>query len=477
MVEETRIFLLDLNPASGLGCTLREILEVNVTPSVYLREETPASSGFDAFLPEFSALVLHFNPSVIFLALPPTYLKQARKLIQSLRGKPIIAVFEGFHPEEMVELLQLGVSDFVVPPLKAVDILPRVWRLLEQRPSGEALVRTLKEKIGLKQLVGESPSLRTELEKIPAIAKCDVSVLISGETGTGKELFARAIHYLSPRASKPFIPTSCGAIPLELVENELFGHVQGAFTSAHASQPGLIHESQGGTLFLDEVDCLPFPAQVKLLRLLQEKEYRQLGSSKIHQADIRIVAATNMELEKAVKEGNFRRDLYYRLNIIPVTLPPLRDRNEDVVLLARHFLAKYGAEFERPILDLTPDALHKLMTYDWPGNVRELENVIERAVVFCKESQLHDHDIVLPRQEVLAAQTSFQEAKSKAVAGFEKKFIEDLLLAYEGNITKSARAAGKNRRAFWELIRKHKIDVKSYRSTLVDERGHLDAEG
>ncbi len=476
-MQDAKIFLLDLNPASGLGCALRQILEINVTPSIYLREETLEGSGFDTLLPEFSNIILRFDPTLIFLSLPPSYLKQTKRLIQSLtgRGRPVIAVFEGYQSEETIELLKLGISDFIVPPLKAIDILPRVWRLLEQGRSGRSLISDLKKRIGLKQLVGESAPFVSELEKIPMVARCDVSVLISGETGTGKELFARAIHYLSPRANKPFIPASCGAIPVELVENELFGHVQGAFTSANASQPGLIHEAQGGTLFLDEVDCLPLPAQVKLLRFLQEKEYRQLGSSKIHQADIRIIAATNMELEKGVKEGSFRRDLYYRLNIIPITLPPLRDRNEDLVLLSRHFLTKYGAEFERQILDITPEALHKLTSYDWPGNVRELENVIERAVVFCKDAVLHAQDIILPQQELLPAQMSFQKAKSRAVAEFEKKYIEDLLLAYDGNITKSARAAGKNRRAFWELIRKHKIDVKNYRSVSFDKPGHLDA--
>lgn len=463
MTEEARIFLLDLNPASGLGCALREILELNVTPAVYLREEAPVGSGFDDFLPEFSTVILRFNPSITFLALPPNYLRQTKKLIQSLKGKPVIAVYEGFKPEEMIELLKLGVSDFIVPPLQAIDVLPRVWRLMEERRSGEILVHSLKEKIGLKQLVGKSPSFLSEVEKIPTVAQCDASVLISGETGTGKELFARAIHYLSSRAGKPFVPTSCGAIPLELVENELFGHVQGAFTNASSSQSGLIHEAHGGSLFLDEIDCLPPLAQVKFLRFLQEKEYKQLGSTKVHHADVRVIAATNIDLEREVKRGRFRQDLYYRLNVIPLDLPPLRDRKEDIPPLARHFLDQYTSEFNKQIIDFTPEAMQKLFLYEWPGNVRELENVVERVVIFSKQAVIESEDVVLPSHESTSCEPSFHEAKSRAIAQFERSYIRNLLLAYHGNISQAAKAAQKNRRAFWELIRKHQIDVQSFK--------------
>jgi DNA-binding NtrC family response regulator len=380
-------------------------------------------------------------------------------MIQSIKGKPVIVIFEGFKPEEIIELLKLGVADFIIPPLKAIDVLPRVWRLSEHTHRQETLVYRLKERIGLGQLVGQSPAFLLEIKKIPLLAKCEASVLISGETGTGKELCARAIHYLSPRANKPFVPASCGAIPLELVENELFGHVQGAFTSASSSRPGLIHEAQGGTLFLDEIDCLPLLAQVKFLRFLQEKEYRQLGASKVHHADVRIIAATNIDLEKAMKEGRFRHDLYYRLNIIPLSLPPLRDRKGDIPLLAQHFLADYALEFNKHVEGLASEALQKLVAYDWPGNVRELENVIERAVVFSSQILLQSSDIILPYSEPLVKE-SLRTAKSKVIAQFEKNYVQELLLAYRGNITKAAKAAQKNRRAFWELIRKYRINVQ-----------------
>ena len=462
-MEKTNLFLLDFNPSSGLGSALREILELNDTPSLYLQEESVESSGFDAFVPELSRIIPHFNPTIIFLALHPDHMKSIKRLIQSLKGKPVIAVYEGFKPEEMIELLKLGVSDFIVPPLKAIDVLPRVWRLLEQRRPGNILIHSLKERIGLQQLIGKSRSFLSEIEKIPVVAQCDASVLISGETGTGKELCARAIHYLSPRAGKPFVPASCGAIPVDLVENEMFGHVRGAFTGASSFKSGLIHEAHGGTLFLDEIDCLPLLAQVKVLRFLQEKEYKQLGSSKVHHADMRVLSATNIDLEKAVKGGTFRQDLYYRLNVIMLRLPPLRDRREDIPILARHFSDQYAAEFNKRIESFTPEALQKLLLYEWPGNVRELENVVERAVIFSKHGVIESGDVMLPHQESTPREQSFQQEKSTIIAEFEKSYIHGLLIAHQGNISKAAKAAQKNRRAFWELVRKYKIDVNQFR--------------
>jgi two-component system response regulator GlrR len=347
-MEEVRILLLDLTAESGLGRTLRGILESSTKPRVHLQEKSIATSESTRPTDELYETVSHFNPNLVFFVLPSNYLKRSSALIQSMGQKPfelpIMVVLEGDKPDEMLEFLKLDVPDFITPPLKPIDILTRLSFLLEQKPRGESQVHTLKEKLGLKQLVGGSPAFLAAVERVPLVAKCEANVLISGETGTGKELFARAIHYLSPRAGNPFIPISCGAIPVELVENELFGHIQGAFTSATSSQPGLIYQAHGGTLFLDEIDCLPLASQVKLLRLLQEKEYRQLGSSKVLQADVRVIAATNIELEKAVSDGKFRQDLYYRLNILPLALPPLRERKEDIPLLARHFLVKYTPE-------------------------------------------------------------------------------------------------------------------------------------
>jgi DNA-binding NtrC family response regulator len=392
---------------------------------------------------------------------------KATEHLQSIRLRsakaPIIAVNDGGKMEQIVSLLRSGISDYVVPPLEAIDVFPRVWRLLADFPQRPILLEALRERTGLRQLIGESKAFITEINKIPAVARCDASVLILGETGTGKEVCARAIHYLSLRTNKPFIPVNCAAIPLELVENELFGHERGAFSGASTNRSGLIHEASGGTLFLDEIDCLPLLAQVKLLRFLQEKEYRQLGSTKMQGADVRVIAATNVNIEKAVKEGRFRQDFYYRLNVIPLALPPLRERKDDILLLARHFLAKHVKRFGKQTSDFSPDAIQRLICYDWPGNVRELEHIVERALVLSDREVITGTDILLSNYTTESSQETFSQAKSRLINQFESSYIQGLLLAYRGNITHSANAAKKSRRDFWRLIRKHNLDAESFR--------------
>ncbi|MFV1977305.1 MAG: sigma-54 interaction domain-containing protein [Candidatus Scalindua sp.] len=469
MLKDTNILLLDTYPSSNLGSTLKGILESSTDLSFQFQEEKVEIFSTTLFLKKFSSSILHFNPDLITIILSPAYQEHIEALFRSLNGEtsglPVIVVMEGCKSDDTISLLKLGIDDFITPPLKAFDVLPRVWRLIQQAHKRRSLTHTLKEKFGLKQLVGENLIFIKEIKKIPIVAECDSTVLVSGETGTGKELFARAIHYLSPRASKPFVPVNCGAIPADLMENELFGHVRGAFTGASGTQQGLIREADEGTLFLDEIDCLTLPGQIKLLRFLQDKEFRQIGSSKLQQADVRVIAATNIDLEEAVREGKFRRDLFYRLNIIPIMLPPLRERKEDIPILSRHFLDRYSSEFNKQVSRFTPEVLRKLLVYEWPGNVRELENVIERAVLFSGQADITDVDIVFPHLKVTSCQESFKEAKAKIIAQFERTYIEGLLLAHQGNITKAARMAKKNRRSFWQLINKHHIDVHSFKSS------------
>ena len=466
-MKEAKIFLLDWNPSSDVGSALVEILESLPNLAVQLKYESQKESKYALSDGELSRTILRSNSDLIFIVLSPSLLEQGRAMLQAINGEhlelPIIVVLEACKPDEMVSLLKLGAADFITPPLKAIEILPRLWRLLEHKQQAQTLTHRLKENLGLKQLVGESPIFLEETKKIPIVAKCDASVLISGETGTGKEMCARAIHYLSPRANKPFIPFNCGAIPTDLMENELFGHVQGAFTGASSPQSGLIREAESGTLFLDDVDCLPLLSQVKLLRFLQEKEYRQLGSAKMCHSDVRVIAATNTDLEAAVEEGKLRQDLYYRLNIILLALPALRDRREDIPLIARHFLKKYATEFDKKSTVFTSEALQTLMLYDWPGNVRELEHVVERAVLFSEHPVIGAIDIILPQQKAPACKASFKDAKANVINEFEINYLEKLLIAYQGNITRAAQAAQKNRRAFWQLIRKHHLDVQTFK--------------
>ena len=462
-----KLLLLDLSPACEAGEQLRLMLETTFQVKVMPLEGLLSEQKTDA-LDTFVESVRACDPSLIFLVLPCSESKRTSPLLQTIFAEltdlPVVVVTETDEPGELFDLLRQGVADFVTPPLRAVDVFPRIWHALEQTRREEPWVQKLKEKLGLKQLIGESPAFLAEVQKFPIVARCDASVLISGETGTGKEVCARAIHYLSPRSAKPFVPVNCGAIPLELVENELFGHERGAYTGASSAQPGLIQEAAGGTLFLDEIDSLPLPAQVKLLRFLQEKEYRPLGSTRIYKADVRVIAASNGDFEAAVKEGKLRRDLYYRLNVMPLVLPPLRERPEDIPLLARHFLNKYAAEFNKEVRSLSPGALRRLQLYDWPGNVRELEHTVERAVMLCERDSIQAAVIMLPTSDEPAPPESFREAKARLVARFEKEYIQKLLLSHQGNITKAAETARKDRRAFWQLIRKHRIDVKSFRS-------------
>jgi two-component system, NtrC family, response regulator GlrR len=464
-----RALLLDVG-AEGRTCNvLQNILDSHFQVDVV--SEPAHNAAFDHLISGsgFRDQIRRFDPLVIFLILSPE-LRDNGRILESVRREtlpiPIIAVIEACEPQSVLELLSAGAADFITAPLKATDVLPRTWKLVKPNSEIQKQIRFPGSGPGLQQLVGESPDFLVQLQKIPLIAKCDANVLIEGETGTGKEVYARAIHYCSSRAAKPFMPVNCGAIPVELVENELFGHERGAFTSALTLQAGMIEEANGGTLFLDEIDCLPLLAQVKLLRFLQEKEYKPLGSARTRRADVRIIAASNLNLERAVEDGKMRQDLFYRLNIISLTLPPLRQRREDIPLLSKYFLTRYATEFNKEIPGLAQDALHSLLTYNWPGNVRELEHVIERAIVMSEGSLLQAEDLNLPASPASGHCGSLQEAKAKEISRFEKNYIQGLLRVCAGNITRAAKLAQKNRRAFWQLIQKHQIDVARFKSSL-----------
>lgn len=321
----------------------------------------------------------------------------------------------------------------------------------------------------IRGLVYVSEACARVAAKLPLIASCNANVLISGETGTGKEVCARAVHYLSDRASRPWVAVNCGALPTELVENELFGHAKGAYTTAHAANAGLVRQAEGGTLFLDEVDSLPLPAQSKLLRFLQEHEYRPVGSTTVVHADVRVIAASNGDLQSAIRSGLFRQDLFFRLNVLSVALPALRERRVDIPVLAQHFAQEFAREYGKPALRVTPAAVQLLLQHDWPGNVRELRHVTERAVLLCGGGELDVQDIDIDGVDKLppAFTESFNAAKRRVVGRFERGYIEQLLSAHGGNVTHAAQAARKDRRAFFELIRKHGIDPQRFRSPVA----------
>ncbi|MBZ4423239.1 sigma 54-interacting transcriptional regulator [Myxococcus sp. RHSTA-1-4] len=319
-------------------------------------------------------------------------------------------------------------------------------------------------------ILGRSRVHARLLALVAAAANTDAEVLIQGPSGVGKELYARLIHEQSARAPHPFIPVNCGALPPELFENELFGHVGGAFTGARSRNRGLVAEAEHGTLFLDEIDALPLANQVKLLRLIQEKEYRPLGDSRLHRSDVRIVAATNADLLAETQAGNFRFDLFFRLRVLPIEVPALRERPEDIQPLLEHFLQHYAAEYGRAPVSFSPEAMERLLTYSWPGNVREVENCAR--FLLCTRAGTRVEVEHLPlltelpggRGRVEAqrqARESFQAAKRRVVEAFEKAWVEESLVEHEGNIAAAARASGKHRRAFFELMRRHGLKARS----------------
>ncbi len=372
------------------------------------------------------------------------------------------------QPSEDLPTLLNDVDDFLSCPFHEAELLLRIRRLLQLK-GGTAVasaVGEVKQRFHLASLVGESPCFLRVTEKIPLLARCDTTVLILGETGSGKEVIARAIHYQGPRQGKPFIPVNCGALPDHLFENELFGHAKGAFTDAISAEKGLIGEAEGGTIFLDEVDALSPSAQVKLLRFLQDGEYRPVGSSRPVIADVRVVSATNGDLMQRVKSKLFREDLYYRLNSLLLFIPPLRERMEDVVHLTNYFLSRYAGEHSERAREISKAAMQKLLSYSWPGNVRELESVIGRALVLNTSETVQAADIDLPLSdaEELSQARSLREAKSNAIRVFERAYLANLLSAYRGNITRAANAAGKERRAFQRLLRKYNIERQAFQA-------------
>ena len=467
--EKIKTCMVSLSDASSAIENLKRVISSCEDPPLILSQVFSAVSDRQKVQDTVKAID-RLKPGLVFIVLSSDHLKQAIYFINALKENGLnwetLAFLEDPTAEATIDLLKLGIADVISPPFTAENVVPRVWRILNSsRNPDENLLGSLKEKLGLRKLIGRNAAFLTEVNKISLIARCDANVLISGETGTGKEIFARSIHYLGRRAPKPFVAVSCGAIPADLFENELFGHERGAFTGAMTAQTGLIQEAEGGTLFLDDIDCIPTAAQMKMLRFLQEKEIRPLGSVRSQHSDTRVIASTNTDLAEAVSQDKFRRDLFYRLYVITITLPPLRDRMEDIPLLAQHFIDKYREELDRNLKDISSSALQKLMSYDWPGNVRELENVIERAIVFSSNPLIDLKDLCLPENDTCLDEKTFKVAKFQAVAQFEKRYIQDLLATHHGNISNSAKAAQKNRRAFWELIRKHKIDPRSHKPT------------
>ena len=456
--RSSTVLLVDAKNSSTQLESLKTILEAAALDTVVADLQTCAPDEHTLI-----SLCRHYQPSLVIQLFDAAELEQIQNTggFSACLTVPLIVGAQNLCADQIRTMLDSGASDFIAPPFTTESILPRVWRLLNHHAASSASTTSLQQRMAMRRLglVGESRAFVEEIDKLKQLARCDITVMIGGETGTGKELVARAIHYLSPRCDRPFVAVDCGAIPPELTESELFGHERGAFTGAVTKNPGLISAANHGTLFLDEVDALTLGVQAKLLRFLQEMEYRSLGSTEIKKADVRVISATNRNLAEHIANNQFRKDLYYRLNVVQLNLPGLRERREDIVLLARHFASKHAVQFNRPERGFAPAAIQKLITHHWPGNVRELENVVAAAVALCDEPLICANDLLLCGDQS-DSPSSFRDAKAKVIVEFEREYIMRVLSSCDGNISQAARVAKKNRRAFWELIRKHRIDVR-----------------
>lgn len=419
-----------------------------------IRRQQPDIILTDLMLPDMDGMAL---------------LKEAR----GMTPDALIIMITGFATvDSSVEAIQAGAYDYIPKPFTATQLRILIGRAAQQvrlaRDNAE-LRDQLKRQHSFENIIGTGEAMQKVFSIISRVAPTEASVFLSGESGTGKELIARAIHTHSRRSARPFVAINCAALPEHLLESELFGHERGAFTGADGQHRGLLEMANGGTFFLDEICEMSIDLQAKLLRVIQERKIRRVGGDGELPVDIRLVSATNQDPERAVREGLFRKDLYFRLNVVPLRLPPLRSRSEDIPTLVQHFLRHFAQQYERPNVRLSPEALHVLRAYSWPGNVRELQNVMERIVsLSVPGEEIGPQDLpeeVMGRngsgfgQYAVTADRPYHEAKAEAMSLFEKEYLKDLLSRHSGNISRAARQAGIDRKTIHRMLSKYAMQV------------------
>jgi len=393
------------------------------------------------------------------------FLERAKAILPEL---PIIIMTAYATLETAIEAMKKGAADYINKPFDMDEILLVINRALERKRLEEEnilLHKELERKYTFQDIVSRNPQMHKIFDLVKKISPTNSTILIRGETGTGKELLARAIHNLSERRDKPFVPVDCASLTESLLESELFGHVKGAFTGAVSDKKGLLEVANGGTVFLDEIGHISLNIQAKLLRVLQDGTIKRVGDTTFRKVEVRIISATNEDLEGLVKEKKFREDLYYRLNVVPIVLPPLRERKEDIPLLVEYFINKYNSLEKKNLKGMSSDALKLLMNYSWPGNIRELENLIHRAVVVEKSEYIQVEDLPGELREVKTAEErdlsvrslDFRKARRLAVEAFEKRFLTEALKRNKGNISKTAKEINLDRRNLQRKLKFYNI--------------------
>ena len=434
----------------GLRAALEERYDVYIAENASAAMGLLESESFDVMLTDFR--------------LPN---EDGMKLIaraKSLPKPPICILMTAYGSEELaVDAMKHGADDYIAKGRLQIDELEmRIARALKQQTlevENVSLRKQLDSKFGLGNIVGESPVMKEIFDVVQQVAPTRATVLVLGESGTGKELIAKALHQLSPRAKQPFVTVHCAALSPTLLESELFGHERGAFTGAHERRIGRFEQAQGGTLFLDELGEIDATIQVKLLRFLGERTFERVGSNKTLTADVRLVAATNKHLEEMVKAGKFREDLFFRLRVVEIELPPLRERTGDIPLLAQSFLREFAKENGKPVNDFTVDALEALLHYNWPGNVRELRTAIEHAVVLSRGERIALRDLPPSvRREGAASEVKIFQGKDLTIKDAEKQLIVRALKETEGNRTRAAQKIGMSRRTFHRKLHAYQLE-------------------
>jgi DNA-binding NtrC family response regulator len=454
MIEKAQILIIDDEEA------IRDAMSQVLTREGYqVKEAREGREGLELFQKE------NFHLVFLDLKLPGMKGLDVLSRMKEVSPETPVIIITGYSSiESAVEAMKRGAFDYMPKPFTPDELRVITRKALETRRllyENLYLRQELETKIEFELVIGQSPAMQKVLDIVRRVAPTESTVLITGESGTGKELIAREIHRHSPRRQAPFVVVDCGALVETLFESELFGHVKGSFTGAHETKHGRFEVADGGTIFFDEISNIGPNIQAKLLRVIQEREITRIGSNRPIKVDVRILAATNENLAELVRKGKFREDLFYRLNVVPLHLPPLRERKEDIPLLVDHFLQKYNRRSKKAIKGITARALKSLMDYDWPGNIRELENTIERAVVLARGEMIDLEDLMPHGISAQPASLSPWMPPFRTLAEIEKDYIKAVLKEYKGNRSLAAKILGIDRKTLWAKIKKYQIDLDS----------------